>query len=88
LSGDSESEDGEDDELVNNELSKLDKLVKEEKAGSIDYRELEKYTSDSEPLGDPVFKKFLKTTKKNPGQVIRYCRSGEPLWVSEQNTLR
>lgn len=86
--GDSESEDGAGDGLVDGELLKLEKLEAEEKSGSMDAVELEKYTSDSNPLKDPVFKKFLKITKKTPGQVIRYNRSGEPLWVSEHNALR
>merc|ERR1739844_202275 len=31
---------------------------------------------------DKLYKKFQKTTKLSPDQVIRYQRFGDPLWIS------
>lgn len=89
FSGDSESDDDEDDEEASkNELSNLKQLDLEEKAGKMDPEELEKYATDPNPIKDSELKKFLKIVKKIPGQVVRYFRQGEPLWVSETNYLR
>ena len=46
--------------------------------------EISKYLGDEMKLGK-MYTKFQKATKLSPDQVIRYQRSGEPLWISDKD---
>ncbi|KAJ8686696.1 hypothetical protein QAD02_022490 [Eretmocerus hayati] len=70
-----------------NELQKLDELVKSGKAGSLQADtdvdgDLLRMASDVE---DKVFSKFKKKIKSEPDQVLRYNRGGNPLFISSEN---
>lgn len=74
------------------ELHKLEKLAAAGKAGefqNLSESELEKYTKGSEEVDDKHFSKFRKECDKDPKQIIRYKRNGEPLWIADtENTVR
>lgn len=64
-------------------MEKLQKLMHEKKAGTLDNvseSELEEYTK--EMPDDKVFKKFSKRVARHPDQVLRYDRGGAPLWIT------
>ncbi|KOB75753.1 Pcdc2/rp-8 [Operophtera brumata] len=68
---------------VNQEMEKLQKLMHEKKAGTLDSvgeSELEEYTREMPE--DKVFKKFSKRVARHPDQVLRYDRGGSPLWIT------
>lgn len=43
----------------------------------------EKYEKTGARHGDAVFSRFMKTISVCPQQILRYCRSGKPLFISE-----
>uniref|UniRef100_A0A669BNS5 Programmed cell death protein 2 C-terminal domain-containing protein n=1 Tax=Oreochromis niloticus TaxID=8128 RepID=A0A669BNS5_ORENI len=43
----------------------------------------EKYEKTRARHGDAVFSRFMKTISVCPQQILRYCRSGKPLFISE-----
>lgn len=43
----------------------------------------EKYEKSSARHGDAIFSRFMKRISLCPQQILRYCRSGEPLFISE-----
>ncbi|KAM4695285.1 programmed cell death protein 2 [Discoglossus pictus] len=51
---------------------------------SLDESELEAMAKH-ETKDDLVFNNFKKRIALEPEQVLRYCRGGEPLWISHQN---
>lgn len=44
---------------------------------------VEKYEKTRARHGDAVFSRFMKKISLCPEQILRYCRGGEPLFVSE-----
>ncbi|XP_041108734.1 programmed cell death protein 2 [Polyodon spathula] len=51
---------------------------------SVDERDLEAM-AEHESKESKVFEKFKRRTAIEPEQVLRYCRMGHPLWVSDEN---
>lgn len=85
---------GEED--VNNGLSHAHQLLQEyerregvaveemERAGvAVDGGEGEKYEKMKARHGDTIFSRFMKKIAVCPQQILRYCRGGEPLFISE-----
>lgn len=71
---------------INQEMEKLQKLMQEKKAGtlnSVSESELEEYTKEMPE--DKFFKKFSKRVARHPNQVLRYDRGGAPLWITEKS---
>ncbi|KAJ4429449.1 hypothetical protein ANN_21618 [Periplaneta americana] len=67
-------------------LREFQKMVQQGKAGTLQGDdsvddELQKITSSE----DKQFLKFSERIKKSPEQILRYERSGEPLWISSNN---
>ncbi|XP_031769351.1 programmed cell death protein 2 isoform X2 [Galleria mellonella] len=80
---DEESEEDSTDIDMNQEMEKLNKLLQEKKAGTLNNvseDELQQYTT-AVPV-DKVFKKFSKRVSRHPDQVLRYERGGTPLWIT------
>ncbi|XP_011191300.2 programmed cell death protein 2 [Zeugodacus cucurbitae] len=44
--------------------------------------ELDKYITKSEAVDDKFFRKFKKEVSKDPDQILRYKRGGNPLWIA------
>ncbi|KAG8444348.1 hypothetical protein GDO86_009510 [Hymenochirus boettgeri] len=44
--------------------------------------------ANHETKEDKVFNNFRKSIALEPEQVLRYCRDGEPLWISQKNIPR
>lgn len=68
---------------VDQEMEKLQKMMQEKKAGTLDNvseNELEQYAK--EVPEDKVYKKFSKRVARHPDQVLRYDRGGDPLWIT------
>ena len=82
----SDDSDGEEAIDVNKELNKIKDL--EQKYGSelkISGKDLAEFATEEEVVKDKNFKKFLKTIKCDPRQIIRYHRKEKPLWVSSEH---
>lgn len=76
---------GEDDDLLH-----AQQLLKEyERREGVAVGELEvgggeeKYEKMKARHGDAVFSRFMKKISQCPQQILRYCRGGEPLFISE-----
>lgn len=68
------------------QMEELEKLISSGKAGELQNlpdSEIEKYTKGSEEVDDKHFRTFRKECAKEPKQIIRYKRSGQPLWISD-----
>ncbi|XP_020369655.1 programmed cell death protein 2 [Rhincodon typus] len=80
-----ELEDSEDQELEN--VTCVEPLVAADHdclSEGIDQGELEAMAKH-ESKEDRIFAKFKRRIALAPDQVLRYCRGGSPLWVSEDN---
>lgn len=67
------------------EMDILQKMISEKKAGTlngVNEGDLEQYVKAPE---DKVFNKFRKRIARNPNQVLRYDRGGNPLWITAQS---
>ncbi|XP_075453144.1 programmed cell death protein 2 isoform X2 [Ascaphus truei] len=78
LDSDSRSQDEEEDAEV------VTSAVIESCVGGLDEQELEAMAKH-ETKDDMVFNSFKRRIALEPEQVLRYCRGGEPLWISHQN---
>ncbi|XP_063306450.1 programmed cell death protein 2 [Pelobates fuscus] len=85
LESDSENDDDEEqpgldkaaDGIMSGEASLSDNLTSDDK----DLEAMARHESTD----DVVFNLFKKRIAAEPDQVLRYCRGGEPLWMSAQN---
>ena len=48
-------------------------------------KDLADFSTEDEVIKDKNFKRFQKVVKCAPDQVIRFQRSGTPLWISSNN---
>jgi len=81
---DSDDEDGEKEVDEQKELEKLKELEKSGKVLSA--KDLADFSTEDEVVKDKNFKRFQKVVQCAPDQVIRFQRSGTPLWISMNNT--
>jgi len=71
-----------------NALEEYKKLVSEGKAGTLDDTASTKDMLEAASYkSDKAFNKFKRRVAYHSDQVLRYDRTGEPLWVSGENTL-
>ena len=68
-------------------MAEYTKFLKSQAAGSMtgNDKDLESMAT-SEDILDQNFKQFKKRIEKEPDQVLRYQKGGNPLWVSDKNT--
>ncbi|KAH8396884.1 hypothetical protein KR215_005970 [Drosophila sulfurigaster] len=67
-------------------LAEYEELSASGKTGElkdVSENELDKYFGNAEASEDKAFKEFRKQTAAEPEQIVRYKRSGEPLWISD-----
>lgn len=71
------------------DLEHAQQLLREyERREGVAVRELdgggeEKYEKTRAKHGDAIFSRFMKTISLCPQQILRYCRGGKPLFISE-----
>ncbi|RVE49475.1 hypothetical protein evm_005906 [Chilo suppressalis] len=68
---------------TNKEMEKLCKMIQDKRDGTLNNvseEELEQYAKTMPE--DKVFNKFNKRIARHPDQVLRYDRSGNPLWIT------
>ena len=65
-----------------NDIETIKSLNKE--TTNLSAEEISKYVGKEMKLGK-MYTKFQKATKFSPDQVIRYQRSGDPLWISDKD---
>ena len=83
----SDSDDEEGSEKVD-EKKELEKIKELEKSGKVmSVKDLEDCsTEDEDPVTkDKNWKRWQKAVKCAPDQVIRYQRTGNPLWINTNN---
>ena len=82
---DSDDEEGSEEIDEKKELEKIQELEKSGKVMSV--KDLEDCsTEDEDPVTkDKNWKRWQKAVKCAPDQVIRYQRTGNPLWISTNN---
>ena len=82
---DSDDEEGSEEVDEKKELEKIKELEKSGKVMSV--KDLEDCsTEDEDPVTkDKNWKRWQKAVKCAPDQVIRYQRTGNPLWISTNN---
>ncbi|OQR76323.1 programmed cell death protein 2-like [Tropilaelaps mercedesae] len=56
-----------------------------EDMGQCKGEDLKEIENISKGLNDKTFKRFKKIVDSYPEQILRYCKGGEPLWVSNQD---
>ena len=78
-SEESSDEETSDNEKLREDIETMQTLNK--KSNGLSAEEISKYVGNDMKL-DKLYKKFQKTTKLSPDQVIRYQRFGDPLWIS------
>ena len=87
LGDDEEVSDSDDDggrEVdIDKQVEKMREL--EKNGGTLSGHDLEEFCSEDDVMKDKNFKRFQKVVKRASDQVIRYQRSEEPLWISDQN---
>lgn len=66
------------------QMQEYEKLVAEGKTGTLNDISEDELQSHASLDGDKVFLQFKKRISKEPDQVLRYERGGEPLWVSAE----
>lgn len=81
ISDDSNEEDSEDEAKLEKENMKCDLAAQNAKLGKED---VEKYVTDDQEVEDEVFERFTRITANSPKQVLRYQRTGKPLWICKQ----
>ena len=81
-SEESSDEETSDNEKLREDIETMQTLNK--KSIGLSAEEISKYVGNDMKL-DKLYKKFQKTTKVSPDQVIRYQRFGDPLWISMKN---
>lgn len=79
-----EDERGDEKSDENEQMRIYETLVKEGKAGTLDDVSEEELQSHADIKEDKAFSRFKKTVDKNPDQVLRYDRGGEPLWIAAE----
>ena len=78
--------DEEDPEKEVDEQKELEKLKELEKSGKVlSAKDLSDFSTEDEVVKDKNFKRFQKVVQCAPDQVIRFQRSGSPLWISMNN---
>lgn len=81
------SEHGDDEASEQSRLKEFENLVKEGKAGTmndIPESELSKFATEDDENVDIHFRNFKEEVSKNPAQVLRYDKGGEPLWIADK----
>ena len=83
--GDDESVSDSDDEEEVDEKKELEKIKELEKSGKVmSVKDLEDCSTEDEDQ-DKNWKRWQKVVKCASDQVIRYQRTGNPLWISSNN---
>ena len=83
--GDDESVSDSDDEEEVDEKKELEKIKELEKSGKVmSVKDLEDCSTEDEDQ-DKNWKRWQKVVKCASDQVIRYQRTGNPLWISTKN---
>lgn len=88
IQGDDESVSDSDDEEEVDEKKELEKIQELEKSGKVmSVKDLEDFSTEDEDLvtQDKNLKRFQKVVKCASDQVIRFQRTGNPLWISTNN---
>lgn len=68
-------------------LREYEEMVKSGKAGALVDVSDSDLNDFAETKEDKIFAKFKKITQINPEQILRYCRNGSPMWISEHAIL-